>query len=458
MNLGLLKSHRTVAVIIVSHNYGRYLSYAIESALAQTIRPLDIIVVDDASADDTREVAMRYAAKGVSYLHGDWKNVGRARNAALAQTKADLLVFLDADDLLHPQYCACGIEALLKKQDAAIAYPDHQCFGNSKEYLRRPETLDWQRFDDSNSMSAVSMVRRDALVQVGGWNESPHQHADWITWRRVLALGWKTVKSKGLHFYRMHDKNMHRSYESGIPYSVRAGFLTEPTTFCLSLSGRTWAWPLTREFLEKQTFPRSLIHLILLDTSHDVAFSREVRSWLAASGYGSTTYLHRTVGRSGIADLPREEVAQEVRDACATIYNVFSRLVQTPLVFLLEDDVVPPLDAFLKLAGSFTYNVLSVSGVYRHRHRDQAVVWDWTKEGKPVDSPNRTGVERSGGSGFGCLVIRGEVLRHSVFRSGPPLYNYDQDFYHDWVFEKGKIALVDWGCVCRHFLSPTQWR
>lgn len=447
-----------IAMIIVSHNYGQYLQDAIESSLAQSIRPSEILVVDDASTDNTREVAMRFAAQGVLYLRGEWKNVGMARNAALEQTTADFLVFLDADDLLHPQYCAAGIAALQASPDAAIAYPDHQCFGANKDYLRRPDTFDWERFDATNHMSTASMVRRDALVQAGGWIQLPDQHADWITWRHVLSLGWKAVRSKGLHFYRIHDRNMHRKYSETIPYPERAGFFTERATLCLSLSGRHWAWSLTKEFLDSQSFPHDLIHLIILDTSHDENFSREVRSWIGSCDYEARTYIHRIVGSRGIADLPRESVAQQVRDACATIYNVFARLSQTTLVFFLEDDIIPPSDAFVRLTHSFSPNVLGVSGAYRHRHRNQAVAWNWTSDGRCIDSPDGKGVASIGGNGFGCMAMRGEVLRHSVFKSGPPLLNYDQNFYQEWVFQKKTEALIDWDCSCRHFLSPTEWR
>lgn len=447
-----------VAVIIVSHDYGRFLGDAIESVLAQTLRPVSITVVDDASSDETNDVALRYTESGVSYLRGEWRNVGRARNAALQNVRSEFLVFLDADDRLHPDYCKAGVAALQSNPFAAIAYPDHQCFGLKTDYLRRPDPFDWRLFDRSNHMSAASMVRRDALMQAGSWCEAANQHADWITWRRILALGWTAVRSDGVHFYRLHESNMHKQYERTIPYAERAGFLTEPTTFCLSLSGRHFAWPLMRKFLEEQAFPHNLVHLIILDTSHDAAFTTEIRSWIAACDYPNVTVLQKRVARNGIADLPREEVAQEVRDACATIYNTFARQVRTPLVLFLEDDVIPPADVFHRLVSNMTYDTLSVSAHYRHRHRDQAVVWNWTGEAKPVDAPDGTGVQQVGGNGFGCVVMRGEFVRRSVFRSTPPLWNFDQDFYRTWVVNEKHEALLDWDCRCKHLLPSGEWR
>ncbi len=447
-----------VAVIIVSHNYGRFLAEAIESVIRQSIPPAFVVVVDDSSVDETKEVALRYASSGVTYLRGEWRNVGQARNAALKNIRAEFLVSLDADDRLHPDYLAEGIVALQNAPAAAIAYPDHQCFGSRSDFLRRPDAFDWRIFDRSNHMSAVSMVRRDALVQAGGWCEAPKQHADWITWRRILSLGWTAVRSAGLHFYRIHDTNMHREYEQTIPYAMRSGFLTEPTTFCLSLSGRSFAWPSMRQFLDQQIFSHALVHLVVLDTSHDSAFSAGVRSWIANCDYPNISYLRQHVARNGIADLPRDVVAQEVRDACATIYNIFSRKVRTPLVLFLEDDVIPPADVFWKLASQMSYDTLSVSAHYRHRHRDQAVVWSWNEQGKPVDALDDAGVQQVGGNGFGCVVMRGEVIRRSIFRSAPPLWNFDQDFYHTWVVREKYQALVDWDCRCKHLLSSAEWR
>jgi len=233
--------------------------------------------------------------------------------------------------------------------------------------------------------------------------------------------------------------------------------MSEPVTLFLSLSGRAWAWPLTRRFLEEQTFPHAQIHLVMLDTSQSDAFGHDVRSWLAASDYGSHTYLQEAVGEPGIADRPRAEAAPLVRAACARIYNRFARLCHTPLVLFLEDDVIPPDDAYVRLTRAFEEDVISVSGAMWHRTRTAPIVWDWNEQGLPTDIDPRTGVTPVGGNGFGCLALRGEYLRQHVFQSEGQIPNFDQAFYASMCRDRGMKALVDWECRCRHHHTSDSW-
>ncbi len=448
----------TVAVVIPCHDYGRYLKEALDSVLAQTRPPDDIVVVDDSSTDDTPQVAASFADRGVRYVRGEWKSVGAARNAGLAATKADFLVFLDADDLLHPDYVRSGVNTLMNHLDAALAYTDQQYFGVKKMHYRAPETFDSERFDAVNHCHPASMVRRDALLQAGGWSHGIDEDGDWITWRKVLQLGWKAVKSDGLFFYRTHDRNMHVMLNAKRSYAERAGFLEAKITLCLSLSGRTWAWPMTSAFLEGQTFPHRLMRLIVLDTSQDAEFAEEVKRWLASCDYDEYSYLTANVGRKGLANLARGDVALEVASACGTIYNRFARLAETPLVCFLEDDMSPPLDVYPRLIRLLQPDVVSVSASCFHRNRDRKpIACGWSPNGHPIEIAEGAGITAVGANGFGCAVIRGEYLRKAIFRNGPGVHCFDHNFYRDLVFEKKLKALVDWGCVCRHHQNADTW-
>jgi len=93
-----------VSIIINNYNYGRFLRDAIESALNQTYPHIEVIVVDDGSTDNSREIIAEYADAGrvISVLK---ENGGQASafNAGFAVSKGDIIVFLDADDLLLPK-------------------------------------------------------------------------------------------------------------------------------------------------------------------------------------------------------------------------------------------------------------------------------------------------------------------------------------------------------------------
>jgi hypothetical protein len=91
-----------VSIIINNYNYGSFLRAAIESALAQTYKPTEVIVVDDGSTDNSRQVIGEYGNRIVSVLKD---NAGQASavNAGFTRSHGDLVFFLDADDLLLPE-------------------------------------------------------------------------------------------------------------------------------------------------------------------------------------------------------------------------------------------------------------------------------------------------------------------------------------------------------------------
>ncbi|MFH1670499.1 MAG: glycosyltransferase [Patescibacteria group bacterium] len=416
-----------VAVIIPCHNYAHFLAEAIESVLMQTIRPAEIIVVDDASVDNTKEVALKYEDQGIKYIRGEWHSVGAARNVGLERTNAPFIICLDADDKLHPEYVCSGLSVLKNNPSAAIAYTSHQCFGSEDSYYNAPDQFDWRRFEMENHMHSASMVRREAIEQIGGWSHGVTHHGDWVTWRRILRLGWKAVKSDGIFYYRKHDSNMFPSLSKKKPYAQRTGFLEEPATLFLALSGLEQSWPLTSEFLEQQTFPHEHIHLVIMDTSENYSFSNIIRIWLAQCDYGAQTYLKES-----------QEINPEA------IYNRFARFCINPLALLLKEDVIPPLDAFERLTLHFDHKTISVSGIYL----PQLEVWQWTEDGKPIGVSSSTDVESVGGNGFGCLVLRGEFLRQTVFQSTSPHNRCEYNFYHTYVYKEGFKALVDFNCRC----------
>src|SRR4028119_1786662 len=107
----------TVSVIIPNYNYGRFLSEAINSVLAQTCLNVEIIVVDDGSTDNSLEILAAYEKKGVKIIQQTNRGVGAARNAGADKSSGDLLAFLDADDIWLPQKLEKQIERLLSDKE-----------------------------------------------------------------------------------------------------------------------------------------------------------------------------------------------------------------------------------------------------------------------------------------------------------------------------------------------------
>lgn len=113
-----------VTIAITCYNYGRYLGEAIDSALAQTLPPREILVIDDGSQDDSASVARSYGNK-ITFHPLPHRGICAVRNFALEHAAGDAIVFLDADDRLHPDHLLKTVRAWEKAPEPkpAFVYP-----------------------------------------------------------------------------------------------------------------------------------------------------------------------------------------------------------------------------------------------------------------------------------------------------------------------------------------------
>ena len=91
-----------VSVIIPTYNRAPSIGAAIDSALSQTYRALEIVVVDDGSTDDTQRVLGLFAPSIIN-IHQENRGVAAARNAGINRSRGSIVMFLDSDDLWFPQ-------------------------------------------------------------------------------------------------------------------------------------------------------------------------------------------------------------------------------------------------------------------------------------------------------------------------------------------------------------------
>ena len=165
-----------IAVVIPSYQQAVYLPEAIESVLAQTEPAAEVLVVDDGSTDGTEEVAARFP---VRYLRRPNGGVSAARNTGVAATSSPLIVFLDADDRLHPGALASQRACLEREPAAAIVAgicrivdSDGAPVGHDAPY-RCPGGDHYDALLRHNHIwpPAAAMHRRAPLLDAGGWPE-----------------------------------------------------------------------------------------------------------------------------------------------------------------------------------------------------------------------------------------------------------------------------------------------
>lgn len=435
-----------VAVVIPCHNYGRYLGECLDSVLKQSLLPNEILVVDDASSDDTGATARKYISAGVRYLRVEFGNVYMARREGYRATSSPFLCFLDADDMLGRDYLEKAVVAL-KDESAGIAFSSLLVFGDQHATRHfRPLNIECH-----NYIHAGSVCRRVALDTArafDGATPATPSHADWFIWRKVLRYGWTAVSSGGLYHYRKHSQSMMHTRPRNESFFDRASLTHEIVSLVLPLSGREQWWHRLRNWVETQSWPLAQLDVIVADSS-DAGFGDGIRRWLTALPVRASTYRRLEVTGS-LADADRVN-SGSTRKAVASlmprIYQAALSHATTEYLMIVEDDILPPTDAIPRLMRQMDADVVAVGGAYRSRFGPGFVVW-------PPRNRRRQGVERVTRTGFGCLLTRRSVMRETVLHHGGQTTWFDWN-YGDWCSARHWKWLYDWNVLCSHqHLTP----
>ena len=214
----------SVSVIIPCYNYGSFVATAVESALSQTHPPIEVVVVDDGSTDDTRESLQAFGSR-IQCIRQENQGVSAARNAGIRQSRGEWLAFLDADDYWHPQ----KLEAQFRSIES-LGRIDF--FGSPVPRVEMPAVLppvsparrlgvrDFLTGTPLGLSSAV--VRRSCVLDVGGFDRDYREAADRDLWLRLVARYPVAAVESPCWHYRVHAAQMNRDDRSRMCAELRA--------------------------------------------------------------------------------------------------------------------------------------------------------------------------------------------------------------------------------------------
>lgn len=198
---------KTVSVVIPTFNHAQYIGEAIESVLNQNYEFIEVIVVDDGSTDNTREVVANYpSVRYVYQRHMGNYTPAHASNTGLACSTGNFIVFLGADDILEFEYIKRCVHQFTTSK-VGVVYTGSQEFG-AKTELRVPRSPRHRLsvLRDPHGQVGAMMVKREVYLQLGGYDESLHSLEDWDFFIRAGLAGWKIKSIKqALHHARIHN-------------------------------------------------------------------------------------------------------------------------------------------------------------------------------------------------------------------------------------------------------------
>jgi glycosyltransferase involved in cell wall biosynthesis len=242
-----------VDVVVNNFNYALFLGAAIDSALAQTYEHVHVIVVDDGSTDNSREVLASYGDLIKPVLK---ENGGQASalNAGILHSQSDIVIFLDADDVLDPHaaqriaaafsetpglakvQCRMAVMDEAGRRTGEVKPPRHieLLTGDLRpRVLRFPFDLPWV---GGGTAYSVSVLRKMAPIPEDG-----PVGADWYLVHVSALLGPVGAVDEPLAIYRLHGNNWHEGGGSSVDLDrLRAiiGYTARTRTYIADLAGR----------------------------------------------------------------------------------------------------------------------------------------------------------------------------------------------------------------------------
>jgi len=213
----------TVAVVITCYNLGRYLDEAVASVLEQTLQDFEILVVDDGSTDaDTLGVLADYRRPRTRVVRIENRGLPGARNEGIRQTTGRYVCALDADDRLERTYFEKAVAVL--DENPSIAFVSHwlRTFGEGEHGDWTPGSADFPDLLDRNTVNGAALVRRDALLAAGLFDETMRQGCeDWDLWIGLVERGFRgVILPEVLFFYRRRPDSMSRVMLEGDTHST----------------------------------------------------------------------------------------------------------------------------------------------------------------------------------------------------------------------------------------------
>lgn len=299
-----MTSRPLVTVLMAVHNGARFVDEAIGSILGQSFNDFELLIVDDASTDDTPGRIRAFGDSRIRCIRHD-TNIGltRSLNDGLAVARGALIARQDADDISHPGRLSAQVDFLDRHPDVTVLGTQARMIDARKRPVRvapwpkstSNRAIRWQLMFDSPFIHSSVMFRTVQISALGGYNEAFATSQDFELWSRVAAAGHEMRNlPNALLDFRVHAASVSRGYRLESVGKLRAVLLDNLIAH-LGAAGIPADWPDTWIRMNNpHVFPASAdaplalaeaiesIYVRFIDRYPDAANDREIRRHLGA--------------------------------------------------------------------------------------------------------------------------------------------------------------------------------
>ena len=191
-----------VSVIVPLYNAALYIREALESIVASTYRPIQVIVVDDGSTDDSLAIAKAFATEHpeIEVLSQHNAGASAARNRAIRHSTGTYILPVDADDTIDHRYIAEAVAVLESRPDVRVVSCRADFFGDRTGEWLFPQ-FSKQLLARKNMIATSAMYRRADWERTQGYMESCPAREDWDMWLSLFELGGEFVRLPNIRLH-----------------------------------------------------------------------------------------------------------------------------------------------------------------------------------------------------------------------------------------------------------------
>ena len=158
-----METNPLISVMMPTYNNGKYIKQAIDSIYAQNYNNIEIIVIDDGSTDNTKEILQQY--KNIKYFYMEHKGISFARNKALECAKGEYIAFCDSDDYWLPNKLKTQIEYFEEHPECEIVFTKYKNIIEEDQLKKNKRVVHEINIEDSYKQYLPSSLMKKSLFE-----------------------------------------------------------------------------------------------------------------------------------------------------------------------------------------------------------------------------------------------------------------------------------------------------
>ena len=213
-----------ISVLLPTYNGSAYLREAVESISAQTFENWQLILIDDASTDDTPSIIQEFMARDsriCSCRHSTNRRLPAALNTGFQLARGDYISWTSDDN----RYCETALQEMLTalQQDSSthIVYADFDCVHADGTHARHVHCGSQEQLSLHNCIGACFLYRREVQEHLSGYREESVLAEDWDFWLRASQSFTMRHLPRSLYRYRLHEGSLTRQRQHAIDVASR---------------------------------------------------------------------------------------------------------------------------------------------------------------------------------------------------------------------------------------------